>query len=306
MADFVKWHGIENSYQQKNIDWWLERYPELANETYIITEKIHGSNLQWFVQPNTPVQAGSRNHWLDTNGSFNGANIQELMEKETAVLTYFQNKADKFGNSYRLYGELFGDGIQKGVRYGPEKRILYFGLMINKFWQPFLELTYLTYIMDKNPIVPQLSIVHNLKEALQFDPAFDSKILNESGNLAEAIVIMPYYKVYQEQSTFILKIKNESFNEKAKAKKPVIIDSEVDMFHMEFLRFVNDNRLQSVFSKHGTIESKQQIGDYLKLLVEDAKEDFLKEYDIYSLDAGQQKKVFNIGSIGFQLLKEYL
>jgi type I restriction enzyme S subunit len=37
---------------------------------------------------------------------------------------------------------------------------------------------------------------------------------------------------------------------------------------------VNDNRLKSVFSKEGEIQTDKQIGAYIKWLMEDAKEDW--------------------------------
>jgi Rnl2 family RNA ligase len=305
MSDFIRWVSIENSYQQKNIDWWLEHYPELANETFSITEKLHGSNWQWFIQPHESIKAGSRNQWLDMKGSFNGVKVQDMVELNKSLLQYLQERADEENETIRLFGELFGGNIQKGVDYGSEKRILYFGCMVNDELLSFAD--FQTYVLP-NEIVPVIAYIHGLENALKYDPAFDSRILSIPDNLCEGIVIMPRDKVYQEQGTFILKIKNEAFKEKSKAKKPVIVDSEVNDLHTQFLRFVNDNRLQSVFSKYGEIESKQQIGNYLRYLIDDAKEDFMKEFadEFEQLDKGQQRAVFNVGSVGFKLLQKYL
>lgn len=49
MTDFQKWPSIENTYQDKNLEYWLNQYPELSDVDYVITEKLHGSNFQWYL-----------------------------------------------------------------------------------------------------------------------------------------------------------------------------------------------------------------------------------------------------------------
>ena len=45
-----------------------------------------------------------------------------------------------------------------------------------------------------------------------------------------------------------------------------------------FQTYITENRLYSVFSKYGQIESVKEIGKYISLLTEDARQDFMKEY----------------------------
>ena len=40
--------------------------------------------------------------------------------------------------------------------------------------------------------------------------------------------------------------------------------------------YINENRLADLFSKYGEIQSNAEIGKYIKLMLEDAKEDFLE------------------------------
>ena len=49
---FQKFFSIENHYRNKEIAKWLEIYPELKNEKFVLTEKIHGSNIQLYFSPN--------------------------------------------------------------------------------------------------------------------------------------------------------------------------------------------------------------------------------------------------------------
>lgn len=307
MTNFTKWPSIENSYQAKNINFWLERYPELNHVTYVITEKIHGSNFQWYFQSDQPIMAGSRNGWINLDGSFQGVTIAELMATEAPILTSFQNLANSTGNTYRLFGELFGGNIQKGVDYGNDKRLLYFGLMVNDVLQPFRTLiTEYVNIMEK--LVPVVDFVEGLAAALAFSPYFDSKILNVPGNIVEGVVIMPYAKVYHIEggSTFGLKHKNKEFAEIAHAPKPTITNDKVTQLNLEFRAYITENRLQSVFSQNGMIEKPAQIGQYIQLLIEDARVDFLKAFDVSDLDKHETRQVFNVGSMAVELIKAHL
>ena len=64
------------------------------------------------------------------------------------------------------------------------------------------------------------------------------------------------------------------------------------------------------FSKHGEIQTPKDIGKYIKLILEDAKEDFLKDYNInelvIDLDKNKEKAIFNVGSRIVNLLKSKL
>jgi len=307
---FKKWHSIENHYRQKHIDFYLEAHPELADETYVILEKLHGSNFQWYFQPGEPVRAGSRNSYLDTTGSFQGASISDLMVDNSALFSIMRAWAEDADFPIRLFGELIGKGIGKGVSYGDKKRILYFAVMVNDLLLPF-ELLEEALEHHESKIVPVLARVKGLQNALSFDTEIDSVILGIPDNICEGVVIQPYSKVYYDvygTSPLILKKKNEKFKEKQRVKKVHVVDSEVERLNAEFTLYVTDNRLQSVFSKHGEIDTPSQIGEYIKLVLADAKEDFLKDFgeDVDVLDKAQQKQVFNLGSVIANMLKGYL
>lgn len=305
---FKKWHSIENTYRQKHIDFFLDEYPGLESETYVILEKLHGSSFQWFFQPGESVKAGSRNRYLDASGSFQGASIAQLIDDNASVIAHFQRWSDADACNIRLFSELIGKGIGKGVDYGSEKRVRYFGIMIDDKLLPFKETR--THVPVKD-IVPIVAIVGSLQEALDFDIEFDSRILEKSDNICEGVVIQPYERVYCDRygtSPFILKKKNDKFKEKENAPKIRIIDSDVERLNAEFLLYITDNRLQSVFSKHGEIDNPRQIGEYIKLILADAKEDFVKDFQdgIDALGKARQKQVFNVGSTIANMLKSYL
>lgn len=306
-AVFKHWPEIENSYRREFVEGFLTQYPELECETFVITEKINGSNLQWFFRPHEAVMAGSRNNFLSLSDSFQGVRISDLLGAHYEVLDSVQGLADRLNITVRLFGELFGPGIQKGVRYGGEKRVLYFGIMLNDILMPFRELE---RFIPPAYLVPIVAIVGDLENAIEFDTRFDSLVMREPNNICEGVVIQPHTVVYfnMHGDPFLLKKKNAEFLEKQRAEKPAVVDSEVERLHAEFASYITDNRLQSVFSKYGKIETPSQIGDYIRLLLADAKEEFLKDFgaDLAALDKAQQKSVYNVGSQIVDMLKSCL
>ena len=90
---------------------------------------------------------------------------------------------------------------------------------------------------------------------------------------------------------------------KAKERKEHVPDHPLKA---EFLTYINENRLESVFSKYGVIEKPQQIGEYIRYMLEDAKEDFLKDNDVSVLHKETLKEIFNAGHNIMKLLKEKL
>jgi len=308
-AIFKHWVEIENSYREQYITEFVNQYPELKHETFVITEKIHGSNMQWYFRPNEAMMVGSRNNFLSTTGSFQGVQIADLIEAQRDLLASVQALADRTCATVRLFGELFGRGIQKGVEYGPEKRILYFGMMLNDVLIPFAELVRTIPVAY---LVPMVGIVAGLETALGFDTQFNSMIMGIPDNICEGVVIQPHTKVYLDAygSPFILKKKNPEFGEKKQAQKQPRAgeDSEVERLKAEFLSYITENRLESVFSKYGRITSPGQIGDYIRLLLADARGEFLKDFgpDFAALSKAQQKSVCNVGNTIVDMLKSYL
>ena len=161
-------------------------------------------------------------------------------------------------------------------------------------------------------LVPRVGDVNCLYDALMFDVNRTTSLSDTEveGNFAEGVVIRPYIKDYVSRggSTFILKKKHPKFAEKNAEKKPKVIREDLAKLNLEFRGYINKNRIESVFSKEGEIEDIKQIGKYIKLALADAREDFVKDYEdeIAELDKGELKKVFNVGGVIANLLKEYL
>lgn len=314
--EFKRWPKIENSYQQKYIDKFVEECPWLTRAFYIITEKIHGANIQMAFTPGAAsYQVGSRNRWLEPGDKF--FSIWEIMKQLHPTCAVIQKLANYTGESIRLFGEIFGGNIQKGVEYGDNKRILFFGMMENDVLaSPMGFEQLMCYLgwhgMTGTRVVPILAHVQGLEAALAFESEGITRLgpLGVQDNIREGIVIQPEFRVAQSHkgNHFLLKCKNEKFKEKAHAPKPSIVDPLLDAWQHIFTRYVCDARVQSVFSKYGLIQEATQIGEYIRWVLQDAKEDFLMDYlEVKELDKKTQGQIFRKGgSKAAQIIKRYM
>jgi len=275
---FVKYPSIENHYQEKWINRFLDKFgDDLVNSKFVITEKIHGANTQLIFTPGeSEYSIGSRNQLTD-KGFYNVGEVLDNMD-----LSFLQELADNSNYIIRVFGETFGPGIQKGVNYGGQKRLLFFDIMIGSClctYKQFFEY----FEGHQELIVPVVGYCDNLVDALAFDTNFNSKLNDIKDNECEGIVIKPFDRIFISNvgSLFYVKKKNEKFKEKTKRKtkpKPEWSDT-VNNLRNTFLAYVNKERLESVFSKFGRIEDRKDIGKYIGYFMKDATDTFKKEED---------------------------
>lgn len=310
MSEMVKYPSIENSYQKKHIEMWLRARPELINERFIVTEKIHGSNFQVLFTPEQECRYFSRNQEILLDEKFHdyqNALIEPLLQDAFEALQAYANINNK---SVRAFGELFGKGIMKGVDYGfgTEKRFRIFDIVIGERWLAPLE-ALSAWRSVSNLWVPSVGVM-SLQEALDIDVEQTSMFNPVEGNTWEGIVIKPYSKIYRspQGSMFFLKKKSEKFKEKSHAPAPRAVDSEVEEVNILFSGYFNDNRVQSCFSKMGEIQEPKQMAEYIKAILEDGKADFIKDHGekFEKLSKEQQRKALNLGGTIVNLLKPYL
>jgi Rnl2 family RNA ligase len=310
--EFKKYNSLENHYHSKHIAMFLNMYPELKDAKYIITEKIHGSNIQVCINE-SEYKVGKRSSFIlnekDDKGMKNVCKY--IKENYSNAIKEIQEyiKGHEEIEEMIFYGEYFGRDIQKGVDYGNGKQVVFFDLKVNGSLQDWVK--FKTYTTNFNlPIVPEIDVVNSLEEALEFDTKFDSKILNKKDNLCEGIVIKPLGYVYRspQGSVFYIKKKNAKFLEKIKQPKantPKEL-TIIGKYQEIFKTYITKNRMDNIMSKYGEIQENKQISDYIRYFLEDAKEDFFKENDISFLEEKEKRAVFNVGSMVFNLIKEYL
>lgn len=293
--EFKRYPSIERADNIKNMEWWLTNYPELKNEKFIITEKLDGTNIVIGMQSfEEKVYIGRRNGWLKEDEDHFG--IKEILSKNPTdvIVSYCNPSKESLNFPFYFYAELVGPKINGRIKYG-EKSL------------------YLLDVLENNKIINYHT--HNLKIAdnLTFEEAINFDITNLYSQIApeidgkkqyaEGIVIRPQNKEYfaPNGSRFILKKHTPHFDE-IKGTKQIREPKVLSELQLEFLNYVNENRLVSIFSKHGPIKDRTEMGKYIKLLVEDAKEDFIKifpgEHDRDTFSMG--------GKIAPKLLLKYI
>jgi len=311
---FKKYSSIKNSYDNKFIKRVIEHNPNIKKETFILTEKIDGSNIQIIFNPEGKYAIGKRNSLIKPDENFN--DIWNVLKKYNNELKIIQNWVDRNEIPIRIYGEIFGHGIMKRIDYGEDKYILFFDIEKNneiipqkEFFKFFdeIKLSYMT--------VPIISKINGIDNALNFNVEnIKSKILNKEYNFIEGVVIKPYNNVYHDYHgiIFYLKKKTEKFAEVSKSKhikkdKP-IMRNEVENIKSIFNTYINENRVKSIFSKVGEIQDMSEIGKYIPLVIKDAKNDFISDYgfDDNKFDKKEIKYIFNAGSKVVDILKNSL
>lgn len=309
---FKKYPSIENSYRDKHIGIWLNHSPELRVEDFIIVEKIHGANFQILIDEDG-VRFASRNMLLSDDSDFFG--YKTVVEKYKDMIKTFESMIDDKTKSLRIFGELFGSNIQKGVDYGKEKRIRIFDIYIN---EELLSQSDTIKLLDSFNLikyfVPILQVVKGLDKALEFDTRFNTRLFNNGKeNISEGVVIKPYNNVYtiEGKSVFYLKKKNDEFmaNKQASKKKVDPLSGQLMKVRDLFIGYLGDDRVQTIFSQNGVIEEPKDIGRYIKLIMTDAREDFLKDHmdEFLLLDNDEKNKVFGVvGGVVVPLLEKYL
>jgi len=311
MSDFKKYSSIDNSYQGKAVIHWLRNFPELKDVVFVLREKLDGANIQFYFEPKKVMKVGKRTSFLTEGTSFFG--IWALIPKYETLFTKFQEYAESNNQSIRVFGEIFGPGINGRVDYGDDKQFRIFDIYIDEVLLCQYDLEkFLKNLDTQDMLAPEVTVVTGLEKALEVSPEFVSKILNKEDNFAEGFVIQSYHKVYRLTSgeRFIFKKKGDKFKERenngAKIKTKKELHPNIIRLVGLFSEYINENRILSIFSKHGTIESSKQIGDYIRLVLTDAKEDFLKDNPELDLDKNTAKIVFNTGKTIVDLLKKHL
>ncbi len=322
---FKKYPSMDNTYQTKSIELWKEFHPTLEDEEYIVLEKIHGTNFSIVFEPgNTPYFA-SRNRVLEPDEDFFSLRDVVLGGGHDLLIDRFIHLARDENVVYQIYGELFGPGVNKGVFYGKERDFRFFDLRRGGFLLPHREFEAAMRPALEKYLIPSLGIFKGLQSALDIEVEGVNSLLtpedHKGPNILEGVVIKPYNKVILSPIgyTFLLKKKTEKFQEVAKEPKTPRPSNEhpvVAELNQRFSRYITDQRLQNVFSKEGVIPDKKQISKYIRLLLEDAKEEFLKDDENARMlreledDPGFPKndlrKIYNAGSEPFKLLQPYL
>ena len=295
---FIKFPEIENHYRKEYIDKFIQIFPDLSNCKFTIESKIDGSNLSIICKPNGEVRFASRNQLI--GDTFNGLlRIKEKYENEIKILSNYACKEKKL---CQFYGELFGKGIINRINYGNDQYLRLFALRINGEFQPPIVLYDLLKKLNLEDIkIPVLGEVSGVENALNWNEKYINLINPDSMDDEEGIVIKPLNKIYRLNNgdIFLIKKKNKAFAENVKRKSLKIkkdVPDYIVKIKESFQNYITESRCYSAFSKEGKVISDvSEIGHYLKIIQEDAKEDWKKDNPDIILPPNEEKIALNAG-----------
>jgi len=315
---FKKWTSIENHYQNKFIDHFMTRFGgELKRIDYSISEKLDGANFSITFYPEGRWQFAKRSGLVKSDESFYDYKSAFQTDETRKFLELVSTYCMSHNRTIQFVGELYGQGVQKRIYYGPDKYWRWYAIYEHisedevKLLAP-IESQVLIDNITGNDIkarlmiyhfhTPILKIVRGLDEALEFDININSVLTPadyDKPNLMEGVVIRPIDKNYflgtpGDSSMLIIKKKNPDFDDKNKVKKERVqfnISEDLQSLYDKTIGYVNENRTADLFSKFGVIPAITQLGRYLGYYMKDIHADIMKDYplDFDNLEKNDQK-----------------
>ena len=265
---FKKYSSITNHYREEFIDPLLV-HPQ-SQQRWFVKEKIHGSSVQVAVEEDDTTFIASRNRIIQPDDNFFG--VQSVEDVIHVRKQLPEIKKYLGATTVNFYGELAGPGIQKGINYGDVKQYFLFDLMIDGRYVGFPILSAVSETFDLKYLKSLYS--GSLEDCLKYSNEFDSTILGIPDNVCEGIVISPETPFYVGEHRAIIKSKNEKWTEKSRAKKTPKQKAVLTAEQLEFLDYINENRVNAVISKDP--EVAKNFGKLTGLVIQDA----LKEYKV--------------------------
>ncbi|MNF53505.1 RNA ligase [compost metagenome] len=276
--EFRKFESLENTYNAK-----MKHYVEdqcLDTGLWVVTEKVDGANFAFYYD-GAELKIASRNQFVD--GTFFAC--QEVVDRYKEAVIALYERILPSGGEMILYGELYGPNVQGRVNYGA-KNFIGFDIVANG--EAFTKLSVFSFLrLVGIPHVPIL-FIGEFNEAWEHRHEFDSYLTpkdhpHEVFNQAEGITIEPVVPTYFESGKRVyFKHKTEAFSE-MKAPKKVKVEPDVPEDVADMLDrispYLSESRVHSVISKIGEV-GKGDFGKVLKLTVQDAMEDFEKEFEV--------------------------
>lgn len=277
---FKKYASIENAYRQKHID----ACHQLGNPDWVALEKIHGSNFGFIVEGEvvTPFKRTTALGRNPVSEEYEFMNCDDVVDRYHDRVLHMR---EKIGQDIQAYGEIYGQGIQRNSNYGRKDFVVFDILLMED--DVFVSWDMLI-LMCSDSSVPHVAEVGRgtLDDMLSIpvDDVYSPQAqANGKEMLWEGVVIKQRENeaFLRNDSRAIIKNKSSTFSEKQKsskaAKKPYKIPEELMPLYEAFCAYVNQNRLDSVLSKEGKVTQKD-FGKVAGLLVQDAKEDYVKDH----------------------------
>ena len=288
---FKKFSSLDNTYRTNLIEKVVEE--GIPTDDWIVTEKVDGANFSFWCD-GEQVKVASRNQFVD--GTFYGC--QEVIDEIAPKILAFCSDND---TQIVIYGELYGDGIQKRVKYGKKSFVAF---DVFSLWAGSTEHKEYAQILCSNIGIQFVPVLFRggFEECLAVNNTFKSLLTPEGHdgeNIAEGVVIEPANPAwFRNGSRVYFKNKSEKFSEKKEKTKVSqelsLSEASQSVLH-NLTSYVTESRVVSVISKIGKVGIKdfQRI---LGLTVQDAIEEYEKdtEANVKDVCGDEWKVVLNI------------
>jgi Rnl2 family RNA ligase len=268
----------------------LDKRPEILSVKHVVaTEKIHGTNFRLFFPAGMTsvddVLFGGRNEEFDvgTDGFYGGRPVRWFRDRKDLLQRLFDVFTSYGFSDVTVFGEAFGAGIQKGVRYVAGDEVLFraFDVMVGD--------NFVTY--DLFVQICEAAGLPRVPEVWRGEPslaAFDALLEQDSveaknngvtatGNISEGVVIRasPLLRDVFGQ-WLIIKHKSERFAEVAKSPPKVGADAEPAQSFAE--TFVVEGRITNALGRlrDRGVALGNDMAD-MRVLVPEIAADLLKE-----------------------------
>jgi Rnl2 family RNA ligase len=342
--EFIKYPSIINVCQQSSIDY---VYTEGLNVgAWVVQEKVHGSNLSFWVDAFGSVRVAKRSGFIGPDENFHKANeaLEAHTEPMRKLFKVIKELTSSSGKDYSaafvaVYGEIFGGyyshpdvpkvtgykAVQNGVMYSPFLHFVAFDVLIGlrDGRLHYLDTNRAERVLREVGIRPSRTLfVGTMEDAFRYQNDFQSRLPGQLGlpspenNVCEGVVIRPLEtRFFANGKRVIFKNKNDKYKEReAKSKKrTAFIESlspEIKGICDELASYVTENRFLNVLSKLGEFDF-YKIGMYIHYLVKDVFDEAFLDTDLKKrygeLDRATQSVVNkSLDKLSSKTVKDYM
>jgi hypothetical protein len=331
---FIKYPSIENLESEEDFP-----TPEQIRDyelQFWYSEKIDGANLGIYVPlkgerkgvPSFYSRSGQNADNLFGFAAHKNRlkvflkHLVDFFDQDIVYQSFSTASVRKWCEGIYLWGEYYGDRINRRVKYGVDGAFKFYDIMLvcegdtqsliqkpkyfSDFCTAFTTNNCPTELIEGDSfLLPPIIIDSDIstKEDLMKRFPLPAKSGLCDDNTEGYVITCAGSGVFRRW-----KWKDPKFKEKTREKKPHFeetVNPEFNALHNEFISYITLNRAIGVLSK--TTERKK-VDRLVKDLLTDAKEDFMKVHgnDMKDRDPKFAKGVFNVGSLAFMTIKKAL
>lgn len=307
---FSRFPSLENHYREKFVDMVRMHAP---SDDFIATEKIHGANFS-FRTNGIDVRAAKRSAFIKEDETFYGCGEVVARYKDKVIELFHSMRSVGYDIvELAVYGELYGQGIQKEIDYG-EKDFVAFDVCVaydDERTERLSPVAANTMLIGHLPFVPVIQR-GTLNDCLQINVnqmrSVQAQVKGVPDQICEGVVIRHATDdvILPTGSAGIIKLKSDSFLE-TKARKPksppAPLQPETQRYYELLSSAITKARLMNVVSKEGLVD-KKHFGRIMSMMMGDIVLDTLKD-NIVELDKKERSRAQKMcNALVSKLIKE--